>query len=107
MVLLDGIDPTSLDYQSSALPLSYRSMVLRHGIEPHPLVLQTSVRTSYTSEALMEDWVGLEPTMLYSRLKVCAVRHYGNQSNLCGLRLNTDYIHRLSSLAIHTNLGSG
>ena len=28
----------------------------------------------------LEDRVGLEPTMWNSRLKVCAVRHYGNQS---------------------------
>jgi hypothetical protein len=30
----------------------------------------------------LEDRVGLEPTMLYSRLKVCAIRRYGNRSGL-------------------------
>jgi len=40
-------------------------LVLRHGIEPHPLVLQTSVRTSYTSEAvIMAEDKGIEPSTL-------------------------------------------
>ena len=39
-------------------------MVPSHGIEPHPLVLQTSVRTSYTKKALV-PCDGVEPT-LYS-----------------------------------------
>ena len=78
-------------------------MVLRHGIEPHPLVLQTSVRTSYTNEANMEDWVGLEPTMLYSGLKVRAVRHYGNQSFSVAMRLCNYGLYVIHNI----NIGSG
>gem|GEM_PF-5663165 len=36
MVAAEGIEPTSLDYQSSALPLSYTAMVDLTGLKPVP-----------------------------------------------------------------------
>ena len=41
---------------------------------------------------VLEDWVGLEPTVLYSGLKVRAVRHYGNQSVFCSAASSMDYM---------------
>ena len=51
-------------------------MVLRHRIELHPLVLQTSVRTSYTSEALMAEG---------KRIELSTFRWDGFQDHLCTL----------------------
>lgn len=50
------------------------------GNAPSTTELSALALASRTHLRILEDWVGLEPTMLYSRLKVCAVRHYGNQS---------------------------
>ena len=36
LVAVEGIEPTSLDYQSSALPLSYTAMVDPTGLKPAP-----------------------------------------------------------------------
>ena len=36
LVAVAGIEPTSLDYQSSALPLSYTAMVDPTGLKPAP-----------------------------------------------------------------------
>jgi hypothetical protein len=42
--------------------------------------LVTLIALILANQDKLEDWVGLEPTVLYSGLKVRAVRHYGNQS---------------------------
>ena len=70
-----------LSYQDSALPLSYTPVysllaVLRQGLSSliHAGVIDLSL------QAIMVDWMGLEPMMI-TRLKVGSVRRYGNQSN--------------------------
>ena len=57
MVLRQGIDPWSLDYQSSALPLSYQRMVDPLGIEPRPDGLKDRCPNQLCEGSIVLRWM--------------------------------------------------
>ena len=60
LVLPNGNDPLSIDYQSIALPLSYGRMVVPVGIEPTSMPLQdTAMTTSAKAPIFLGVTIGI------------------------------------------------
>ena len=63
LVAVEGIEPTSLDYQSSALPLSYTAMVDPTGLKPVPHGLKGRCSVTRAPGQEMAVAEGLEPSI--------------------------------------------
>ena len=63
LVAVEGIEPSSLDYQSSALPLGYTAMVDPAGLKPAPHGLKGRCSVSRAPGQEMAVAEGLEPSI--------------------------------------------